>query len=155
LRYVLFYINEKYITSMLHDLLVDIKLDKLTCYPNVETTAIESACAEIEVAQLQEILKKYTAAEYLHDTDENIKVMVDMGKAVDAPETADDVLNTLRDKEPLYYRCLVEVFKAWVKKTTKTPAASEILPEAQEEPKNASETLPEAQEEPNPNAVVS
>ena len=136
MRYVLFYINEKYITSMLHDLLVDIKLDKLTCYPNVETTAIESACAEIEVAQLQEILKKYTAAEYLHGTDENIKVMVDMGKAVDAPETADDVLNTLRDKEPLYYRCLVEVFKAWVKKTKTTPAASEILPETQEEPKN-------------------
>jgi hypothetical protein len=133
---------------MLHDLLVDIKLDKLTCYPNVETTAIESACAEIEVAQLQEILKKYTSAEYLHGTDENIKVMIDIGKAVDAPETADDVLNTLRDKEPLYYRCIVEVFKAWVKKTTKTPAASEILPEAQEEPKNASEILPEAQEEP-------
>ena len=154
---------------MLHDLLVDIKLDTSTCYLHLETTAIESACAEIEVAQLQEILKKYTAAEYLHGTNENIKVMVDMGKAVDAPETADDVLNTLRDKEPLYYRCIVEVFKAWVKKTTKTPAASETLPEAQEEPKNASQTLPEAQEEPknaseilpeaheepNPNSVVS
>jgi hypothetical protein len=73
---------------------------------------------------------------YLHGTNQNIKLMVDMGKAVDAPETADDVLNTLRDKEPLYYRCLVEVFKAWVKKNKKTPDASEILPEAQEEPKN-------------------
>jgi hypothetical protein len=127
---------------MLHDLLVDIKLDKFTFYRNLETTAIESACAEIEVAQLQEILKKYTAAEdmftqqYLHGTNQNIKLLVDMGKAVDNPETAEDVYNQLRDKEPLYYRCLVEVFKAWVKKTEKAPAASEILPEAQEEPKN-------------------
>ena len=144
MRYVFIYINEKYIKSMLHDLLVDIKLDKFTCYRNLETTAIESACAELEDAQLQDILRKYTAAEdmfteqYLHGTNQNIKLLVDMGKAVDAPETVDDVLNTLRDKEPLYYRCLVEVFKAWVKKTKKTPAASEILPEAQEEPKNES-----------------
>jgi hypothetical protein len=78
---------------MLHDLLKDMKLDKFTCYRNLETTAIESACGEIEVAQLEEILKKYTADDdmftgsYLHGTNQNIKVMVDMGKAVDAPET--------------------------------------------------------------------
>jgi hypothetical protein len=108
---------------MLHGLLVDIKLDKFTCYRHVETTAIESACAEIEVAQLEEILKKYTAvdemftASYLHGTNQNIKIMVDMGKAVDAPGTAGDVLDKLREKEPLYYRCLVEVFKAWLRKT--------------------------------------
>ena len=118
---------------MLHNLLVDIKLDKFACYRNLETTAIESACAEIEVAQLQEILKKYTSAEdmftqqYLHGTNQNIKLLVDMGKSVDDPETAADVYNTLRDKEPLYYRCLVEVFKAWCKKTENTPSPSTTL----------------------------
>jgi hypothetical protein len=118
---------------MLHDLLVDIKLDKFTCYRNLETTVIESACAEIEVAQLEDILRKYTSADdmftqqYLHGTNQNIKLLVDMGKAVDAPETAGDVLNKLRDKEPLYYRCLVEVFKAWCKKTENTPCQSTTL----------------------------
>ena len=117
---------------MLHDLLVDIKLDKFTCYRNLETTAIESACAEIEVAQLAEILKKYTAADdmftqqYLHGTNQNIKLMVDMGKAVDAPETSEDVYTKLVEKEPLYYRCLVEVFKAWYRKTQKTVSPPEI-----------------------------
>ena len=123
---------------MLHALLVDMKLDKFTCYRNLETTAIESACAKIEVAQLQDILKKYTAAEdmficqYMHGTNQNIKLMVDMGKAVDAPETAVDVYDKLRDKEPLYFRLLVEVFKAWVKKTEKTPSPEEILPQVQD-----------------------
>jgi hypothetical protein len=113
---------------MLHDLLVDIQLDKFCCYRNLETTAIESACAKIEVEKLKEILKKYTSADdmftgkYLHDTNQNINIMVDMGKTVDAPETVDDVLEKLRDKEPLYYRCLVEVFKALVRKTEKVPA---------------------------------
>jgi hypothetical protein len=113
---------------MLHDLLVDIKLDKFCCYRNLETTAIESACAEIEVEKLKEILKKYTSADdmftakYLHGTNQNIKIMVDMGKAVDAPEMVDDVLEKLMDKEPLCYRCLVEVFKAWVRKTEKVSA---------------------------------
>ena len=123
---------------MLHDLLTDMKLDKFTCYRNLETTTIESACGEIEVAQLAEILKKYTAADdmftasYLHGTNQNIKLMVGMGKAVDAPETAGDVLNKLMDKEPLYYRCLVEVFKAWCKKSEKIDSPSEILPEVQD-----------------------
>ena len=114
---------------MLHDLLVDIKLDKFTCYRNLETTAIESACAEIEVAQLQKILKKYTSVDamftcqYLHGTNQNIKLMVDMGKAVDAPETIADVYDNLRQKEPLYFRLLVEVFKTWLKKTEQAPIA--------------------------------
>jgi hypothetical protein len=122
---------------MLHDLLVDIKLDKFTCYRNLETTAIESACAEIEVAKLEEILKKNTAADdmftgkYLHGTNENIKLMVDMGKAVDAPGTAGDVLTKLRAKEPLFYRCIVEVFKAWCRKTENTTSPPEILPDVQ------------------------
>jgi hypothetical protein len=74
---------------MLHDLLVDIKLDKCKSYRLLETSAIESACAELEVAQLADILRKYTAADdmftgtYLHGTNQNIKLMVDMGKAVD------------------------------------------------------------------------
>ena len=122
---------------MLHGLLVDLKLDKFTCYRKLETTAIEAACAEIEAEQLKEILKKYTIVEdmftasYLHGTNQNIKIMVDMGKAVDAPETADDVLYKLMDKEPVYYRCLVEVFKAWCRKTQKTVSPPEILPEGQ------------------------
>ena len=120
---------------MLHGLLVDLKLDKFTCYRKLETTAMEAACAEIEAEQLKEILKKYTTVEdmftasYLHGTNQNIKIMVDMGKAVDAPETADDVLYKLMDKEPVYYRCLVEVFKAWCRKTQKTVSAPEILAE--------------------------
>ena len=123
---------------MLHALLVDMKLDKFTYYRNLETTVIESACAEIEVAQLQDILKKYTAAEemftqqYLHGKNENIKLLVDMGKAVDTPETAGELYNKLRDREPLYFRLLVEVFKACVKKTEKTPSPEEILPQVQD-----------------------
>ena len=122
---------------MLHDLLTAMKLDKFTCYRNLETTAIESACGEIEVAQLAEILKKYTAADdmftgtYLHGTNQNIKLMVDMGKAVDAPETAEDVLYKLKDKEPLFYRCPVEVSKAWWRQTQKTVSPPEILPDVQ------------------------
>ena len=125
-------------TDMLQDLLVDIKLDKFTYYRNLETTAIEAACAEIEVAKLQEILRTYSAAadmfpqQYLHGTSQNIKLMVDMGKAVDDPETAEDVFNKLRDKEPLYYRCLVEVFKAWCKKTEKTPSVQAVALESQD-----------------------
>jgi hypothetical protein len=119
---------------MLHDLLVDIKLDKCTCYRHLETTAIESACGEIEVAQLEEILRKYTAADdmftgtYLHGTNQNIKLMVDMGKAVDAPATAAAVYDKLRAKEPLYFRVLVEVFKAWLKKTERPAGGTAELP---------------------------
>jgi hypothetical protein len=118
---------------MLHDLLVDIKLDKLTCYRHLETSAIEAACAEIEVAQLEEILKKYTSVDdmftgtYLHGTNQNIKIMVDMGKAVDDRGTAGDVLDKLRAKEPIYFRCLVAVFKAWLRKTENTVSVAEIV----------------------------
>ncbi len=123
---------------MLHELLVDIKLDKCPSYRLLETSAIESACAELDVAQLADILRKYTAADdmftgtYLHGTNQNLKLMVDMGKAVDAPEMVGDVYNKLIDKEPVCYRCLVEVFKAWYRKTEKTVRPPEILPEVQE-----------------------
>jgi hypothetical protein len=50
-----------------------------------------------------------------------------MGTTVDTPETAGDVYNKLRHKEPLYFRCLVEVFKAWCKKTGKTPSPSALV----------------------------
>ncbi len=70
---------------MLHALLVDMKLDKFADYRHVETSKIECACSEIEVAQLQDILTKYIAAEdmftqqYLHGKNENIKLLVDIG----------------------------------------------------------------------------
>jgi hypothetical protein len=95
---------------MLHDLLMDIKLDKFGYYRHLETTAIESACSEMSVGQLEDILRKYTTSEdmftqqYLHGTYQNIKLLVDMGRAVDNPEIAEDVDNRLREKEPLYYR---------------------------------------------------
>ena len=123
---------------MLHELLRDMKIDNVHNYRHLETTAIESACAEIEVAQLQDILRKYTSTEemftqqYLHGKNENIKLLVDIGKAVDAPETAAGLYNKLRDREPLYFRLLVEVFIAWVKKTEKTPSPEEILPQVQD-----------------------
>ena len=120
---------------MLHDLLVDMKLDQLPNYQYLQTSKIESACAEIDVAQLQDILKKYTAAEdmftqpYLHGTTQNIKLLVDMGKAAETPETAHDMLNSICEREPLYFRCLVEVFKTLCRKTAHTPGPSEGLPE--------------------------
>ena len=123
---------------MLHPLLVDMKLETLDNYRYLETSQIESACSEIEVAQLQDIIRKYTAAEdmftmpYLHGRNENIKLLVDMGKAVDAPETVGDVYDKLRDREPLYFRCLVEVFKSWVKRTAETPSPSATLAEVQD-----------------------
>jgi hypothetical protein len=68
---------------MLHDLLVEIKLDKFTCYRCLETSDIEAACSEIDAAQ------------------------------------------------PLYYRCLVEVFKAWYKKTGPFPSPAATFSEFQ------------------------
>ena len=58
-------------TEMLHALLVDMKLNKLADYRHVETSKIECACSEIEVAQLQDILTK---------------LLVDIGMAVDNAE---------------------------------------------------------------------
>ena len=120
---------------MLHELLKDMNIDKVHNYRYLETSAIESACSEIEVEKLQDMLRKYTSTadmftqQYLHGKNENIKLLVDIGKAVDSPETAGKLYNTLRDREPLYFRCLVEVFNAWVKKTEKTSSPSEINPD--------------------------
>ena len=67
------------------------KLEKLDTYRHLETSRIESACSEIEVKQLQDILRKYTDVEemftlpYLHGTNQNIKLRVDIVKTVDTP----------------------------------------------------------------------
>jgi predicted RNA-binding protein with RPS1 domain len=111
---------------MLHDLLVDMKLDQLDNYRYLETSAIEAACSEIEAAQLQEILRKYTSDEntftglYLHGRSENIKILVDIGQAVETPEAAAEMYQQLQEREPLYFRLLMEVFKSWCKKTAET-----------------------------------
>ena len=123
---------------MLHDLLVDMKLDRLDNYRFLETSKIESACSEIEVAQLQAIIRKYTACEdmftglYLHGRSQNIKVLVDIGKAVETPEAASEMYQQLHERDPLYFRLLVEVFRAFVKRTTETPSPSATLAEVQD-----------------------
>jgi hypothetical protein len=115
-------------TRMLSALLQDINLDKLEHYAAVDNTTIEYACAELEVEKLQEILKVYTTTEemftqkYLHGRNENIKLLVDMGKALEQPpEQAELMYSRLYATEPMYYRCLVEVFRAWYRKTREPP----------------------------------
>ena len=132
---------------MLHDLLVATKLDKLEHYRYVEASIMESACAELDVAQLQEILKKYSSADamftcqYLHGTNQNIKLMVDMGKTVDAPETIAEVYDKLREKEPLFFRLFVEVFKAYLRKTERMPTTWTTVSDAVAEPEGVSSVL--------------
>jgi hypothetical protein len=122
---------------MLQDLLVDLKLDKF-CNRHLESTAIELACGEIDVGLLEDILRKYTSAEdmflqpSLHGTNENIKIMVDMGKALETPDTALEVYNKINEREPMYYRCLVGAFKVWVRKTEKRSSGEAIAAEGQE-----------------------
>ena len=132
---------------MLHDLLVATKLDKLEHYRYVEASIMESACAELDVAQLQEILKKYSSVDamftcqYLHGTNQNIKLMVDMGKTVDAPETIAEVYDKLREKEPLFFRLFVEVFKAYLRKTERLPTTAATVSDAVAEPEGVSSVL--------------
>jgi hypothetical protein len=55
---------------------------------------------------------------YLHGTNENIKTLVDMGKAInDTPEQAQHMFYRLLSRETLYFRCLVEVYREWHKKS--------------------------------------
>jgi hypothetical protein len=81
---------------MLNALLVDMKLDNLEDFSDVCTHKLRGACSEIDVADLQEILRKYTSTEdmftqhYLHGRKENIKLLVDIGKVVDAVDTNPD-----------------------------------------------------------------
>ena len=123
---------------MLHDLLVDMKLNAPD-YGNVPTSVIERACSQVDVAQLEDILRKYTSAEdtftqqYLYGKNENIKLLVDLGKGVESPEAAEAMYTKLREREPLFVRCLVEVFKAWHSKTTHTASSPLVIfPEVQD-----------------------
>jgi hypothetical protein len=109
---------------MLSHLLADLKLDDLKQFANVETATIEAACSELDANQLKRILRVYTNADdmftqrYLHGTNENIKTLVDMGKAInDTPEQAQHMFYKLLSRETLYFRCLVEVYREWHKKS--------------------------------------
>lgn len=109
---------------MISLLLTDLKLADLNNFANVETATIEAACSELDANQLKRILRVYTNADdmftqrYLHGTNENIKTLVDMGKAItDTPEEAEHMFNRLTAKETLYFRCLVEVYREWYKKS--------------------------------------
>ena len=73
---------------------------------------------------MKRILRVYTNADdmftqrYLHGTNENIKTLVDMGKAInDTPEQAQHMFDQLLSRETLYFRCLVEVYREWHKKS--------------------------------------
>ena len=127
---------------MLNALLVDMKLDSLDDFSNVGTDTIRGASSEIDVAKLQEILRKYTSTEdmftqnYLHGRKENIKLLVDMGKAVEAadtsPDKAHEMLLRLSERDPLYVRCLVQVYKDWYNKSfIKTHPLDEVKVEAE------------------------
>jgi hypothetical protein len=132
---------------MLNALLVDMKLDNLNDFSNVGTDTIRGACSDIDVAELQQILTKYTSTEdmftqnYLHGRKENIKLLVDIGKVIDAlhtnPDKAHDMAHEMMEKlgdwEPLYVRCLVQVFKAWYIKSdlVKTHPLDEVKVEAE------------------------
>jgi hypothetical protein len=109
---------------MISHLLKDLKLDSLGNFALVETGTIEAACSELDVEQLKRILKVYTNADdmftqrYLHGRNENIKTLVDIGKSVEqSRDEADVMYGTLTTRETLYFRCLVEAFRAWYRKT--------------------------------------
>ena len=48
---------------MISHLLTDLKLGDLSNFANVETATLESACSELDAAQLKRILKVYTNAD--------------------------------------------------------------------------------------------
>jgi hypothetical protein len=126
---------------MISHLLKDMKLDDLGNFALVETATIESACSELDVEQLKRILKVYTNADdmftqrYLHGRNENIKTLVDIGKSVEqSRDEADVMYSTLTTRETLYFRCLVEAFRAWYRKTqplTEVRVESEAVSEVQ------------------------
>lgn len=103
------------------------KLNDLDDYGNVETATIARACSEMEAAQLLDILRKYTSTDdmfteqYLHGRNENIKLLVEIGKAVETPDAAVDMYKKLMNRDTLYVRCLVEAFTAWHNKTREPP----------------------------------
>jgi len=126
---------------MISHLLKHIKLDHVNNFALIENATIEAACAKIDAEELKNILRVYTSAEdmftvkYLHGRNENIKLLVDMGKSVDqSRDEADVMYGTITTRETLYVRCLVEVFRAWYKKTqplTEVKVESEARSEVQ------------------------
>jgi hypothetical protein len=100
------------------------KLD-LPDFGEVSTGELERVCSELEVAQLEAILRKYIGTEdmftqqYLYGVKENVQLLVDIGKAVETREAgaAADMYAHLKEREPLFVRSLVSVFKAWYAKT--------------------------------------
>jgi len=126
---------------MISHLLKDIKLDHLGNFALVETATIEAACSDLDVEQLKRILKVYTNADdmytqrYLHGRNENIKTLVDIGKSVEQTRDEADVMyGTLTTRETLYFRVLVEAFRAWYRKTqplTEVKVESDAVSEVQ------------------------
>jgi hypothetical protein len=117
------YINESVEAGMLSNLMEDMKID-LPDYGNVSTGDLERACYQFDATQLEDILKKNIGAEdmftqqYLYGKNENIKLLVDIGKSMESPEAASELIETMKQNEPLFVRCLVAVFQAWHYKTT-------------------------------------
>ena len=99
-------------------------------FGNVATGDLERACYQFDVAHLEAILRKYIGTEdmytqqYLYGTEDNIKLLEDIGKAVETPAAAPELLEALKQREPLFVRCLVVVFKAWHYKFTHTQAVA-------------------------------
>jgi len=109
---------------MISLLLTDLKLADVNNFANVDTATLEAACSELDATQLKRILRVYTNADemftqrYLHGSNQNIKTLVDIGKAIDdTPEQAEHMMNRLLSRETLYFRCLVEVYREWHKKS--------------------------------------
>ena len=125
---------------MISHLLKHVKLDHINNFALIETATIEDAVSKIDAEELKNILRVYTSAEdmftgkYLHGRNENIKLLVDMGKSVDqSRDDADVMYGTITTRETLYVRCLVEVFRAWYRKTqplTEVKVESEAVSEA-------------------------
>ena len=90
-------------------------------FGNVDTGDLERACCQFDEAKLAGILRKYIGTEdmytqqYMYGVPDNVQLLEDIGRAVETPAAAPEVLETLRQKQPLFVRCLVVVFKAWYK----------------------------------------
>lgn len=108
----------------LHGLMKTLDLHELPNYANVPTGELERACDKLDSAQLHGILHKYIGTEdmftqqYLYGVPENIDLLVDIGKAVETPEGAADMIQVLNNKEPLFVRTLKAAFRAWYLKTS-------------------------------------
>jgi len=125
---------------MLHALTKDLKLNNLPDYANVHTSQIKDACADLDTPHLLSIIKTYTTADdmftqkYLFGRNENIKLLVDIGSAVETPEKTAYMYDLLEQSDPLYVRCLVEVFRTYHDRTALTTDAAPDNSPADEAP---------------------